>query len=87
MQDRTCTIVSQWPCPSSLTLLNFCRLGNCYLLLAMMSVAILYTTQEPKVVRNYVIALWLADISHVFITCYIMEYKRVVDVANWNAMA
>jgi hypothetical protein len=52
----------------------------------MVGVAVLYTTTEAKVVRNYVIALWLADISHVAITCYIMEYERMVDVANWNPM-
>jgi hypothetical protein len=53
----------------------------------MVGVAVLYTTTEAKVVRNYVIALWLADISHVAITCYIMGYERMVDVANWNPMA
>merc|ERR1712098_970666 len=40
------------------------QLGNIYLLLAMVGIAILYTTTEAAVVRNYVIALWLADISH-----------------------
>jgi len=47
----------------------------------------LYTTTEVKVVRNYVFALWLADISHVSITAWIMGYDQVVDVANWNPMA
>jgi hypothetical protein len=47
---------------------------------------VLYSTTEPKVVRNYVIALWLADISHVAITCVGMEYDRLVDFANWNPM-
>ena len=64
-----------------------CRLGNIYLLLAMVGVAVLYTTTEAKVVRNYVIALLLADISHVGITCYVMEYERTIAVANWNPMA
>ncbi|KAF4630065.1 hypothetical protein G7Y89_g8073 [Cudoniella acicularis] len=62
------------------------RLGNIYLLLAMVGIAVLYTTTEVKVVRNYVIALWLADIGHIAITCYVMEYERVLDVANWNSM-
>jgi len=63
------------------------QLGNIYLLLAMVGIAVLYTTTEAKVVHNYVIALWLADIGHVAITCYVMEYERVVDIASWNAMA
>lgn len=41
------------------------QLGNIYLLLAMVGVAVLYSTTEAKVVRNYVIALWIADIGHV----------------------
>lgn len=63
------------------------QLGNIYLLLAMVGIAVLYTTTEAAVVRNYVVALWLADIGHVAVTCYIMEYDRMVDVASWNAMA
>lgn len=64
----------------------FYRLGNVYLLLAMVGVAVLYSTTEAKVVRNYIIALWIADISHVGITCYLMGYERVVNIASWNAM-
>jgi hypothetical protein len=63
------------------------QLGNIYLLLAMVGIAVLYTTTEAKTVRNYLIALWLADIGHVAVTCYVMEYERMVDFANWNAMA
>jgi hypothetical protein len=62
------------------------RLGNIYLLLAMVGIAVLYTTTEAKVVRNYVIALWLADIGHVVITGYVTPYEKLIDVANWNAM-
>jgi hypothetical protein len=63
------------------------QLGNIYLLLAMVGIAVLYTATEAKVVRNYVIALWLADIGHVAVTYSVMEYERMVDVRNWNAMA
>ena len=52
----------------------------------MVGIAVLYSTTEAKVVRNYVIALWIADIGHVAITCCIMEYERAIDIANWNAM-
>lgn len=44
------------------------QLGNIYLLLAMVGIAVLYSTTEPKVVRNYIVALWIADIGHVVIT-------------------
>lgn len=63
------------------------RLGNIYLLLAMVGIAVLWTTTEPKVVRNYVIALWLADIGHVGVTAYATPYEKLIDVSNWNAMA
>ena len=52
----------------------------------MVGIAVLYTTTEAAVVRNYVIALWLADISHVGITCYVIPYEKLVDLASWNAM-
>jgi hypothetical protein len=52
----------------------------------MVGMAVLYTTTEAAVVRNYVIALWLADISHVGITCYNMPHEQLVSVAGWNAM-
>ncbi|CAG8982949.1 hypothetical protein HYALB_00003527 [Hymenoscyphus albidus] len=62
------------------------QLGNIYLLLAMVGIAVLYTTTEAAVVRNYVIALWIADIGHVAITCYGIEYARLIDIASWNPM-
>ena len=46
----------------------------------------LYQTTEPKVVRNYVIALWIADIGHVGITFSGMDYNRLTDLPNWNPM-
>lgn len=52
----------------------------------MVGVAVLYTTTEPKVVRNYAIALWLADIGHVAVTCWVMEYEALIDIANWNVL-
>lgn len=62
------------------------RLGNIYLLLAMVGIAVLYTTTEPKVVRNYVIALWIADIGHIAVTCWVMDYEKLVNVAGWNPL-
>lgn len=62
------------------------QLGNIYLLMALVGVAVLYTTTEAKVVRSYLTALAIADVGHVGITCYVMEYERAVDIAHWNSM-
>jgi len=53
----------------------------------MIGIAVLYTTTESKVVRNYVVALWLADIGHVLITLHGMGFERAANLSNWNAMA
>lgn len=47
----------------------------------------LYTTSEPKVVRNYVIALALGDIGHVYICFYVLGYEKFMDLGHYNAMA
>ncbi|KAI8959718.1 hypothetical protein F5Y11DRAFT_291660 [Daldinia sp. FL1419] len=62
------------------------QLGNTYGLLFLLGVAVLYTTTELKVVRNYLIALWIADISHVGVTCWLLGYDRTLDVRSWNAV-
>ncbi|KAI9819228.1 MAG: hypothetical protein M1827_007384 [Pycnora praestabilis] len=63
------------------------QLGNVFLLMAFMGIGILYYTTEPKVVRNYIIVLWLGDIGHVAVTYYILGYENFMDVGNWNALA
>ncbi|MCJ1366090.1 hypothetical protein MMC16_005215 [Acarospora aff. strigata] len=63
------------------------QLGNVYLLLALLGIAVLYTTTEPKVVRNYIIALWIADIGHVVATAYVVGFTHLVDVGSWNSLA
>ncbi|KAI1380016.1 hypothetical protein F4677DRAFT_408285 [Hypoxylon crocopeplum] len=62
------------------------QLGNTYGLLFLIGVAVLYTTTELKVVRNYIIALWIADITHVGLTCWALGYDQVVDVSSWSAV-
>lgn len=63
------------------------QLGNMFLLAGLVGVGVLYATTEPRVVRNYLVALLIGDIGHVAITYHVMEYARFVDVGNWNAMA
>jgi hypothetical protein len=63
------------------------QLGNVYLLLGMVGVVLLYTSTEPKVVRNYIIALALGDIGHLYFTYHGMGWDRYVDAKSWNAVA
>ncbi|KAI1819955.1 hypothetical protein F4861DRAFT_524993 [Xylaria intraflava] len=60
------------------------QLGNAYGLLFLVGVAVLYTTTEITVVRNYLVALLIADITHVSLTIHALGYERTTDVAAWN---
>ncbi|KUI73182.1 hypothetical protein VM1G_08867 [Cytospora mali] len=62
------------------------QLGNAYGLLFLVGVAVLYTTVELKVVRNYLVALWIADIGHVAVCYYVLGPDRFTDVGSWNSM-
>lgn len=62
------------------------QLGNLYLLLCMVGLAVLSSTSEIKVVRNYLVALWIADISHIALTWHALGHDNFVDVTGWNAM-
>lgn len=62
------------------------QLGNAYGLLFLVGVAVLYTTVELKVVRNYLVALWIADIGHVTACYYVLGYDRFIDVCSWNSL-
>ena len=63
------------------------QLGNLYLLMAFIGIAVYSSTTESKVVKNYLFALWLGDIGHVFFSCYGLGLQRSLSVADWNAMA
>lgn len=63
------------------------QLGNFYGLLGLISVGVLYTTSEPAVVRNYVIAFAIADIGHLWATYAVIGHESFVSVGSWNAMA
>lgn len=62
------------------------QLGNTYGLVFLIATAVLYTTSEIKVVRNYLVACWLADISHVYVCYHVLGWARFVDLASWNSM-
>lgn len=63
------------------------QLGNMYLGMCLVGLSLFWTTSEPKVIRNYLVALLIADAGHVGFTCYGMGAARFLDVAGWNAMA
>lgn len=62
------------------------QLGNLYLLMAMMGLAILNTTSEAKVVRAYLVVLWLGDIGHIGFTAYGLGRERLANVSGWNTL-
>ena len=69
------------------TLMLTLQLGNLYLLMAFMGVAILYYTADPKILRNYVIALALGDVGHLVTTYVGMGSDGFIDISGWNANA
>jgi hypothetical protein len=52
----------------------------------MVGIAVLYTSSEPKVVRNYLIALLIADLSHMALTYNALLAHGAASVSTWNAM-
>ena len=63
------------------------QLGNAYGLLFLAAVAVLYTTNELKVVRNYLIALLIADIGHIALTCIQLHRDGTLLLLDeWNSM-
>ncbi|KAL6883808.1 hypothetical protein HDV57DRAFT_425718 [Trichoderma longibrachiatum] len=63
------------------------QLGNMYLAMCFVGLALFRTTSEARVIRSYLVALLLADAGHVGFTWYGMGTDRFVDVLGWNAMA
>lgn len=63
------------------------QLGNMYLLMAFIGLAVLLTTSEIKVVRSYLVALWLGDVGHIAFTCYGMGKERIMNPSEWNPLA
>ena len=63
------------------------QLGNLYLLLGLVGIAVFYTTTSPRVARCYILALLLGDIGHLAVTYHGMGHSNFYDIANWNSMA
>ncbi|KAK1783830.1 hypothetical protein QBC45DRAFT_474398 [Copromyces sp. CBS 386.78] len=62
------------------------QLGNMYFLAFLVGVGVLYSSSEIRVVKNYLIALWVADLGHMMITAEGLGWAGTLDVRGWNAM-
>lgn len=70
--------------PSSVALAY--QLGNLYSLLFLVGVGVCHATTEPKVLRNYLVGLAIADVGHVYATGLAMGWDAFLDVGSWNAL-
>ena len=62
------------------------QLANVYGLIGMIGIAVLYSTTEATVVRNYLLACAVADIGHLWFTYVGMGYDAFWDVQGWNSL-
>lgn len=81
---QTAHVAPPAPHPSSTALAY--QLGNLYFLMSLVGMGVLHTSTEPKVLRNYLISLALADIGHVYATFLAMGWEAFADVGSWNAL-
>lgn len=57
-----------------------------YFLAFLVGVGVLHSSSEIRVVKNYLIALAVADLGHIMITAEALGREEMVDVKGWNAM-
>ncbi|KAI9368807.1 hypothetical protein BJX61DRAFT_522247 [Aspergillus egyptiacus] len=62
------------------------QLANLYGLLAILGAGVVHATSEPKVLRNYLVALAIADVGHVYVTYLAMGRSLFLDVTGWNVL-
>lgn len=63
------------------------QLGNCYGLIGLIGLGVLYYTNEAIVVRNYLIACAIGDVGHLAATYWVLGHHSFMDVGGWNATA
>jgi hypothetical protein len=63
------------------------QLGNIYLLMAFIGIAVLYSTNDVRLVKRYIFALLLGDVGHLAVTYHILGHEKYLDVKNWNSLA
>lgn len=52
----------------------------------MLGAVVLYSTNDPKLVRNYLVALAIADVGHIYATGLVLGWDATLDVVGWNYM-
>ena len=62
------------------------QLGNAYFLLCLLGLGILNTTKDPKVVRAYIWALLIADVTHVGISSWGVGLEHATRVQRWGVV-
>lgn len=62
------------------------QLGNCYGLMFLLGLVVLFTTSELKVIRRYLLALSVTDVTHVAIGYHVLGIERFSAVHQWNSM-
>ncbi|KAL4906847.1 hypothetical protein BDW74DRAFT_176452 [Aspergillus multicolor] len=62
------------------------QLANLYGLMALLGAGVFYATSEPQVLRNYLVALAIADVGHIYVTYLAMGPELFFDVAQWNVL-
>jgi len=63
------------------------QLGNCYGLIGLIGLGVLYYTNEAIVVRNYLVACAIGDVGHLAATYWVIGHRNFMDVGGWNATA
>jgi hypothetical protein len=62
------------------------QLANLYGLLAILGTGVVHATSEPKVLLNYLIALAVADVGHIYVTYLAIGWDVFIDVKGWNIL-
>ncbi|KAL2860269.1 hypothetical protein BJX68DRAFT_81499 [Aspergillus pseudodeflectus] len=62
------------------------QLANLYGLLAILGTGVMHATSEPKVLLNYLIALAVADVGHIYVTYLAIGWDVFFDVKGWNIL-
>ncbi|OOF98629.1 hypothetical protein ASPCADRAFT_127263 [Aspergillus carbonarius ITEM 5010] len=70
--------------PSSLSLAY--QLSNIYFLLALLGISLIHSTSEPTMVRNYLVCLAVADLTHIAAVGWGMGMERFLNTGEWNAL-
>lgn len=83
--------LTQTPTPISHTLLPSekivtYQLGNLLLLVAILGLSFMNSTNDPAVVKTYLSVLWWGDLGHIGVTAWCMGPERLLSLREWIVM-